>query len=361
MAPAIQSGRFELILIAQTGERFRDFAPYVASTNPHGVVAFQATLHDGRTGVFTGTGGEPAPQVSGDGAGDFYSHPDICEDGSLCAFAARRSGGQRLLRLRGGWPRTLADTGGAFKRIGPLGPTMNDSGQVAFRADTAAGAGIFRGDGGPTIAVADRTRFSHFHGLPVINRQGAVVFRADSRRDVQGIYLWEGRGKELETVVDSTREFDELGFFPCFDDTGSVTFSATRAGEPGIFRAWQGRIDTLVDSLGPFESFRGSLNNGSGPVLFYATPRGGNLGVYAGLDVSADKVLAVGDPLLGSMVVELALNPVSLNEVGQVAVRLALADGGQAVVRADTRPLRASSLPERRTPARPSSSGRGWG
>jgi len=49
-----------LTLIATTGERFSDFSPYVASVNDAGTVAFQAALHDGGSGVFTGNGGEVA-------------------------------------------------------------------------------------------------------------------------------------------------------------------------------------------------------------------------------------------------------------------------------------------------------------
>ena len=48
---------FSWTVIAETGERFSDFAPYVASVNDAGTVAFQAALRGGGTGVFTGRGG----------------------------------------------------------------------------------------------------------------------------------------------------------------------------------------------------------------------------------------------------------------------------------------------------------------
>lgn len=50
-----------LTLIADTGDRFIDFAPYAAAINDTGTVAFQATLRDASTGVFTGSGGTTAP------------------------------------------------------------------------------------------------------------------------------------------------------------------------------------------------------------------------------------------------------------------------------------------------------------
>src|SRR5690606_11011916 len=75
-----------------------------------------------------------------------------------------------------------------------------------------------------------------------------------------------------------------------------------------------------------------------GRVIFYATPRGGRLGIYAGPEPAADRVLAVGEPLLGSAVTGFALNPVSINGAGQLAVRVQPADGPQAVLRADPAP-----------------------
>jgi len=70
-------------------------------------------------------------------------------------------------------------------------------------------------------------------------------------------------------------------------------------------------------------------------VVHIATPRGGSLGLFAGPDPEADRILALGDPLLGSTVAELASNPVSVNAAGQVAVRARLTDGRQLILRAD--------------------------
>jgi hypothetical protein len=342
MPPTSRTGRFQLTPIADTRDRFRDFAPYVASINRHGTVAFQATLRDGGTGVFTATveGGPcvAVPQLDGEGTEDYCSHPDIDAAGRVSVYTTRKSGGQRVLRIGDGRSSTIADTDGSFARLGPLGPTMNDAGTVAFRADTALGPGIFAGDGGPPVTIAtsaDARRFRAFHGLPVINRTGAVVFRADTHDGVQGIYIYTSDCDRLETLVDTSRTFRTIGWFPCVDDAGAVTFSATCDGHAGIFKVKAGHIETIVDTRGPFESVRGSLINESGTVIFYATPHGGALGIYAGPDPTTDKVVTIGDPAFGSTVVDFALNPVSLNEAGQVALRLALADGTQLIVRAE--------------------------
>ena len=69
-----------------------------------------------------------------------------------------------------------------------------------------------------------------------------------------------------------------------------------------------------------------------------ATPRGGGLGLFAGPDPEAHRILAVGDDLLGSSVTDLAANPVSINGVGQVAIRATLDDGRQLIVRYEGTP-----------------------
>ena len=65
--------------------------------------------------------------------------------------------------------RIVADTHGALASIGPLGPTMNEAGTVAFRADSINGAsGVFAGDGSAVTTVADTNGpWIRFHGLPV--------------------------------------------------------------------------------------------------------------------------------------------------------------------------------------------------
>jgi hypothetical protein len=47
------------------------------------------------------------------------------------------------------------------------------------------------------------------------------------------------------------------------------------------------------------------------------------------------RVLGVGDRLHGATVVDFALNPVSVNARGQLAIRVALDDGRQFIVRGD--------------------------
>jgi hypothetical protein len=67
---------FSPTVIATTGERFSGFAPYAASVNDAGMVAFQATLRAGGSGVFTGSGGAVV-EVAGPGLlAGVTSHPE---------------------------------------------------------------------------------------------------------------------------------------------------------------------------------------------------------------------------------------------------------------------------------------------
>jgi hypothetical protein len=333
---------FRFTLIADTGDRFSDFSPYVVSVNNDGTVAFQAALRQGGTGGFTGDGG-PIATVADTTDGLFsnvISHPAIDRHGAVSFYADLESGGQGVLLIRDGQCMVLtdtsADTSGAFKSIGPLGPTMNDEETVAFRAETRSGDnGIFTGSPGAILTIADTTGpFSGFQGLPVITGRGGVVFLADLKEGGQGLY--HSSGGSLATLADTYGRFRDFPRPPMIDDEGTVVFAATlKAGGAGIFALTEGHLATVVDTDSPFESFRSALFNRKGTLVFLATPKEGELGVFTGPDPAADRIIAVGDPLFDSMVAEIALNPVSINDVDQVAIRVLLANERQVILRAD--------------------------
>jgi hypothetical protein len=124
--------------------------------------------------------------------------------------------------------------------------------------------------------------------------------------------------------------------FPSANESGTVAFAAKppRWGR-GIFTANEDEIVQVIDTEGVFDSIRGALISGDGEVVICGTPRGGSLGLFSGPDSDAERILALGDALCGSSVEDLAANPVSVNTQGNVAVRAALADGRQLILRAD--------------------------
>jgi hypothetical protein len=328
-----------LTLVADTTARFADFAPYVGAAGDDGTVTFQAALKDGGAGIFAGDGGPVATvfATAGGPFADVFSHADAGPGGAACAYAHLARGGSAVIRVVGGRAVAIARTPDPFRDIGPLGPTMNAAGTVAFRADRAPGErGVFTARAGAPIEIVADTRgtFAGFEGLPVVTRDGTVVFRADHKDGRQSVLA--ARGGVLATIAATGERFRALGHFPGANDAGAVSFGATLAsGVEGVFVAAGGETTTVADSSGPFESFRGAWINNAGGVVFCATPKGGALGIYRGPDPKRDAILGTGDPLLGSTITEFALNPVSVNDAGQVAIRVRLADGRQLIVRAD--------------------------
>jgi hypothetical protein len=275
-------------IIARTGDRFSGFGPYVASINDAGHVAFWG---DGQVFVWRGSA-EPEPVDLG---GEVISHPDIDAAGRVCAYV-RLDSGETAVVL----DARVLDSGD----IGPLGPTMNDRGQVAYRAR----GGVY--SNGDQVARRD-DRFASFEGLPCVDDTGAVVFRAD-----HGIYRW--RGGQLETLVETGGDFAELGRFPAVGPGGEVVFAA----QTGVFAIDRDGLRAL--HAGGFASYRGVLAH-EGGFVFYATPPGGAIGIYDG---AGRRLLGVDDEIAAFV-----LNPVSINRSGQLAIRLELTDGTGAIAR----------------------------
>jgi hypothetical protein len=236
---------FSWTVIATTGERFSDFAPYVASVNDEDTVAFQAALRGGGTGVFTGNGGAITEVAGPTLLAGVTSHPDLNNAGATSFYGVSADGGQGVFLLRDGRLQTIATTRDG---IAAIGPTMNEVGTVAFRAEQTPGvSGVFAGDRAAAATVADTVGgWSAFHGLPLIDGRGTVVFRADREHGVQGIYA--GRRGSIETIAETGDVFETLAFFPSATDGGTVAFAATlRAGGAGIFTVADGRIVQNLD------------------------------------------------------------------------------------------------------------------
>jgi hypothetical protein len=335
----LRARSYSLTTIASTGGRFVDFAPYVASISDNGVLAFQATLVDGHSGVFTSDGGSitdidvtttPASPMQA-----FVSHPDINRAGAVCIYAKMKNGEQALLLYADG---KVASTGvpEQLAGIGPLGPTMNEQNEVGYRGTAPSGqAGIYlqRGSESLIVALAGET-YRSFDGLPVVNNRGQVAFRVDMQDDRQGVVIYQaGR---CDTVATTGDGFTEISRFPIVNDHGTVVFAANhQANGPGIFAVDADGTHCWVDAVTGFESFRGVLINNAELVAFYGTPIGGRLGIYAGPDAQQHRVLGLGDTLFDATVADFALNPVSVNESGQLAIRVALSDGRQFILRGD--------------------------
>jgi hypothetical protein len=108
----------------------------------------------------------------------------------------------------------IADSSGQFSGFNPI-PSMNNSGTVAFIASLDTGeSGIFSGSGGPTTTLYDTSGpFSGFGGFdsffnitgPSLNDSGTVAFIASLDAGEQGIFT--GSGGPPTTIVDTSGPF----------------------------------------------------------------------------------------------------------------------------------------------------------
>ena len=320
-----------LTTIAVTGDRFRSFGPYVASVSDEGRVAFQAERMD-RTHTVCLSDGEGLTEIAMVGIAKVTSHPDLNRRGDVSFYGADDRGRAWVFATRGGGMRASA---AGFHTIGPAGPTMNEDGVVAFRGElteAVPGVHVVRAGGIRTVAQRDEA-FTEFFGLPLVEESGTVVFRAD-RLGAQGIYREGDAPGQVEPIVETGAGLASIAAFPCLTPEGAVAFAGTSAdGTDGAFLVRNGEVSPIAVD-GSFESHRGCLVSGEA-VIRIATPRGGELGFFAGPDPVADRILGIGDPLEGSTVGELAANPVSVNGRGDLAILVGLADGRGAVLRAD--------------------------
>ncbi|MFN8494661.1 MAG: choice-of-anchor tandem repeat NxxGxxAF-containing protein [Caldilineaceae bacterium] len=318
-----QPNPYNFQLIADTNGSFESLGPFV-SINTGGIVAFKADLRTGGGGVFAGSGG-PITTIANTSSPPSEFGGISINAGGTVAFTGVLTTGNRGVFTGNGGPLTTIVLG-SFLSF----PSINNQGVVAF----GTGNDIFVGSGGPPVTVATDGGAISGIGDPAINTQGTVVFAAGLSEGGQGIFT--SNGGQLTLVVDTNGLFRAFQVFPVINSRGTVAFAATRnTGDDGIFTAANGLFATIVDNRGLFRGFDALSINTGGGVAFQALLDAGSEGIFTGPDPVADKVMTIGDPLLGSTVTGLAFSREGLNDMGQLAFRAALADGRQVIVRAD--------------------------
>lgn len=322
---------YRLDVVAETaGGAFTRFA--VPSINDLGVVAFHGNDAAGNGGVFYGVPG---------------------------AVQQLPTPGLTVTPLFGGFG------------FGPL-VGVNNAGRLAFTA-LPPNPNQFDGiDGvytavplGPITTVIARTANGDITGGPAINSSGVVVVAHFGTPDA--VLVGDGSAPPVE----KTRTSASFGA-PHINDSGQVAVTTRPPGGPTLF--FDDRIIITGDS--PYSVYEADVAN-DGRVLFSANsqlfiwdegaihpvagsgdnglamPAFNDLGGVAALseaglqrperlsvfmDGGEGVVLAVGDPLLGSTVSDLAFVGEGFNDAGQLAVLALLQDGRQAVVRASPIP-----------------------
>jgi hypothetical protein len=335
---------FTLTKIADNSGILSRFPTAEPAINDSGVVAFDASLKAGGEGIFIGNGGALTPIVDTSGIFSSFvnsdlgtrSVVDINNSGTVAFHANLDAGGKGIFTSKDGNLTTIVDTSGKFS--GLRNQTINNNGTVVFTGiiDGGNNSGVFTGSGGTLNTIADRNGpLAGFGAFPQINNNGTVAFFATL--DVGGQGIFTSKDGNLTTIADSTGNFSEfLG--SGFNDNDTVLFRALlRTGGQALLTSKDGKLTTIADSSGPFSTFsQGAINN-NGNLAFFARldQDPNNYGLFTGPDPVANKVIATGDAFLGSTVTDLGFSRQGLNNSGQIAFGVVLADGRQAIFRAD--------------------------
>lgn len=153
----------------------------------------------------------------------------------------------------------------------------------------------------------------------------------DGFNTILGIYRVNADGT-LTTIAEDQKRFVFIGFNPSINDSGQVSFAATLNGgkkdDPEAILRGEGKKLTTIASTADgfaFFGFDTSINN-SGEVAFHATLDDGTSGIFVGSDPVADRVIATGDTLDGSIVQNLVFCEEGLSDSGELAFVAQLED-----------------------------------
>ncbi len=279
----------------------------VTNTSPHVIDVYDGTIL--RDWGWAGTGSWGVGQVS------------INNRGSIAY-----TGGAPELCNVSPWPPIIDYDGGVLRFDGETTTTIAEYGSLAW---------------GPTIMA-----------FPSINDSGRVAFLVapgalswnycPSTRGLQDGYLFVGDGRHLSEIAEVNSSS-----LPSLNNRGDVGFIGLSDGALSVLVGDGKKTRIVADTHGAFTDFpysqgwynvRGVSINDRGELAFVATVHGVGDGIFIGPDPDRDKVIATGDLLAGSSVSGgIILSRQSLNNKGQIAFQVTLADGRMLVVRAEER------------------------
>jgi uncharacterized protein (TIGR03437 family) len=243
----------------------------------------------------------------------------------------------------GGGLYTITAGGQPFLVSPPTGssvirPAINNAGTVAF-GGSGNNSILTRTGTGPVQTLVSDTELPRGNQLfaPLlngvsINNSGTAAFYASNVASGTGCScgLYTKNPSGAATAVSQLQQNISLPFQ--INDSGAVVFSGTYQGTKGVFIASGGQIAAAVDLSGQTVSLPGfvSMNN-QGEVAYIASFLVPSLsGIFTGPDKVADRVIATGDPLFGSIVSDIVTPQVAgrfLNDKGQVVFAYRLSNG----------------------------------
>ena len=364
-----QTTSFTFTPIADNTDQFTGFDANFAINNS-GIVAFEGSLSEpppeflgsGSAAIFTGDGDSLTKISDGSNLENLelpfreFIELDISDEGSVLfsplGAVGRYYEGQIVVSSDGILTTLINDSGiyGSTYEV-----SFNNNSTIAFiKADELYGGDLqhlstISSDGTVTDIANTRlpendpfinpeSEFVDFGDVD-INDGGTVVFTATLVEDNSLVEGDSGILTVEEGIV--TPLIDNSSFLSGFEsaainNSDTVVFSASLdEGGSGVFTISNDALTTVADSSGLFKSFEEAAINDSGAVAFLASLDAGDEGIFIGSDPVTDKVIATGDPLLGSTVTDLDFSNKSFNDFGQISFSAELANGIQVIFRAD--------------------------
>lgn len=330
----LSSSGHRFLQIADNSAEFSTFSPYVATLNAQAEVVFQACLRQGGSGLFLGSGQKILSLAQTNlQFQEFVSHPVVSTTGQVAGFVHCQDGSEGLFLFDSGQTQVLAQTNSETSKMGPLGPVISPNGVIAFRTQLHSGQEsieVSTPQKQTRIACTGK-EFKAFQGLPQFTPQGGLLFRAETQTGKAGYYGFESG--QINPWIETGSGFESLGLFPALNQSGCLVFTAREKDQAGIYSWNKGKITRHFSTAQGFESFRGGLPWGAQLGLFYATPTGGNLGLYRPTESGYQCILALGETFADSEITEFALNPVSINPQGNLALRIKLRNRREIILR----------------------------
>lgn len=298
-----RSGQFRRI-VHNSSSNFSAFG-WAASINDSGLVAFTAETNAGDIGIFTTT------------------------DGSSVTTIADTSGSIDQLRLHY-----------ACNLSNGVGPSLNNSGQVAFWAKASGQEKIFLGDGSTTQEVESVSASDYDLCVrPAINDAGHVVYIRAQYMGYADLRYWDGTVGE--TIVQSHIAEDKTPYFsfkggrgnghlPALDDSDRVGFMATASdrNSESVYVFENDVVTQVATNAGTaFDTFERPFLNDAGGIIFNSDLNSSSSGIFTGPDPVLDCVAKTGDTILGSVVNRPRIFRGGFNDHGHVVFESSFSDG----------------------------------
>jgi hypothetical protein len=257
------------------------FAPVINNSD---TVAFRAYLKPSVEGIFSGNGREITTIADTNGSfssfnfvGRVLLEPAINNEGIVAFNAGLDAGGSGIFASNGATTTIIVDNISSSSYYLIESPAINDAGTVAFAASlNTGGGGIFTVNRQTTTTIFNiGNSFGRFVHNPTINNAGTVAFRVFPELGVESILT--NNGGSTTTIVDTNGLFRSFESF-AINDADTVAFKAfLDNGGTGIFIEQAGVTnkviatgDSLFGSTVTNLSFSSKGLNNSNQLAFFA-------------------------------------------------------------------------------------------